>query len=123
MKKVWILEGFIGKDQMKQSEDDVKAMGAYFEKNGDVEEAENCKRVLAAVEKKHSENPDGYWLGYQGKTNYKAFCYESKQTMRELKGRKFRVLKAEIEDDANTWTHYVNGVENEGVLRYLYATL
>lgn len=123
MKKVWILESFIGKDQMKQSEDDVKAMVAFYEEKGDQESVETCRKLLESVQKKHSENPDGYWLGYQGKTNYKAFCYESKQTMRNLKGRKFRVLKAEIEDSADTWSGYVNGVENEGVLRYLYATL
>lgn len=121
MKKVWILESFIGEEEMKKSEQDVKDMIAFYE--GDDEAVKTCKELLANVEKKHRENPNGYWLGYQGKTNYKVFCDESRGTMRNLKDRKFRVLKAEIADDADTWSGYVNGVENDGVLRYLYATL
>lgn len=123
MKKVWILESYIGKEEMKKSEDDVMDMIAFYEEKGEPDFVKTCKELLEQVQKKHSENPDGYWLGYQGKTNYKVFCRESQQTMRNLKGRKFRVLKAEIEDDAQVWSGYVNGVENEGVLRYLYATM
>jgi len=123
MKKVWILESYIGKEEMKKSEDDVMDMIAFYEEKGEPDSVKTCRELLEQVQKKHRENPDGYWLGYQGKINYKAFCDESRGTMKNLKHRKFRVLKAEIEDDADTWSNYVNGVENDGVLRYLYATL
>ena len=43
--------------------------------------------------------------------------------MRHLKGSTFRVVKADIENTAQTWNGYKNPEVNAGVLRYLYATL
>ena len=109
---------------MEQSMRDIEAMIAWAKENGDKDYIEAANSMKAAYEKTVSENPDGYWLGYHGKCNYQVFCRDARETVRHMKDRKWRVLKAEIDDGAKTWANsYYNGVENSGVLRYLYATM
>lgn len=122
--KIWVLEGFITRERLEEAIEEAKAMRNAIAE--DSEHIEAADMLLSIAKRNLDEHPDGYWLGYQGKLNYKVFCWEAKQTMRNLKDRhmKWRVLKAELPDDAKTWVkRYTNGVENDGVLRYLYATM
>ena len=121
--KCWILEGFVTREQMERTLADNKALLAKAESENNANHIECAKVLVASAEKRIAESPEGYWLGYQGKSNYKTFCYYAQQTMRHLRDMKFRVVTAEIPDDAETWWGYENPVENDGVRRYLYATL
>lgn len=121
MKKVWILERFISPEECKKSLDDLYAAR---EANAEKPElAKVCDEMITAYKKRMDANPDGYWLGYDGKIIYRDFCYCAKQTMRNLAGSKFRVVEGEIEDNAKYWLGYKIVKENPGVLRYLYKTL
>ena len=127
MKNVWVLEKYITVEEMKKSLMDLFEMRRAQE--GNDENIALCDQMIEAQQKKVDENPDGYWLGYEGKTIYKQFCSCAADFMRrhreEVKSGdwKLRVVKAEIEDNATMWPGYVNGVENEGVLKYLLATM
>lgn len=121
MKKVWVLERFIDPQECKKSLDDLYKMR---EANADdAERVKTCDEVISCYEKRMTANPDGYWLGYEGKIVYRDFCYCAKRTMRNLAGSTFRVVEAEIASDAKTWLGYKVVKENAGVLRYLYATM
>lgn len=124
MKKIWILEGYITRERLEECLEEAKAMKAKLPENS--EHIETANELIRIHENSIEKYPNGYWLGYQGKINYNDFCYEAKRTMKNLKDRKmkWRVLKAEIPEDAKYWVNqYVNGIENDGVLRYLYATM
>ena len=124
MKNVWILEGFVTREQMDKSLEDLK-------KTVEKADTEELKKVsvdwMETYQKIIDENPEGYWLGYQGKTNYRQFCECAKETLRNMKkeGMEWRVVKGQIADDAQYWNGYKNNpVEvNDGVMRYLWATL
>ena len=66
--------------------------------------------------------PDGRWYGFEGKVIYRQFCDVAKAAIRRNPEGKFRVVEAEIEDDAKTWNGYKMTKVNDGVLRYLMAT-
>ena len=126
MKKVWILERFISKEEMEKSMNELYEIREFWDERDDAEaEAaiKTCDEMIVAYEKRMNANPDGYWLGYQGKIIYRQFCSCAHETMRYFKEGLFRVVKAEIEDSASQWIGYKNPVVNDGVLRYLYATL
>lgn len=124
MKKVWILEGLVTPDKTKKSIAEVEEWKQEMASLDNHDGVEACERTIASLKKKIELFPDGYWLGYQGKTIYSQFCECAKETLKNMKDKmQFRVVKAEIADDAKQWTNYVNPVENEGVLRYLMATL
>lgn len=125
MKQVWILERFETREEnlkslqrMNENLEEAKAMGEEKFIVAWEQTIENFKKTI-------EENPDGYWLGIEGKRNYKDFCYEAKDYMRRHKddNKKLRVVKAEIEDNAKYWPGYQNPVVNEGVMRYLWATV
>lgn len=121
MKKVWILEKWITPEERMKSIEEVRGLLRILK----TEEERN--RVSARIEEMLSElreNPEGVWNGWEGKTNYRQFCQVAKECLRryEKKPDKFRVVSAQIEDGATQWLGYENPVENEGVLRYLYAT-
>lgn len=123
MKKVWILEKFISPEETLES---IRKNEELFEaQTGNPKAQESISKMNENLRKIHEENPDGYWLGYEGKTNYTQFCWTAKDFMCRHKndGYKLRVVKAEIADDAKYWLGYKNAEENEGVLKYLYATL
>ena len=126
-KKIWILEGYITPERMQKSLQDDKDLLEWAKEHGDEEQIETAKKMIAAYEKKMAEHPEGYWLGYVGRIKYGEFCWDAKDTLRWGKkdDMKFRVLKADIiNPDKGRWPgNYENGVENPGVLRYLYATL
>lgn len=127
MAKVWILERYITAEDMKKSIDDLSEMYKVAEAKEDATDRANAIKLVDEMieceRKTLDKNPNGYWLAYQGKTNYRTFCEVAKETMRNLYGSEFRVGKADIEDNSWTWVGYKNFVQNDGVLRYLYATL
>lgn len=125
--KVWILEGFIDAAHMQETLKQNEQMLEWAKETRSPEDVKMAKQMLDAYKKTIAENPDGYWLGYEGKIDYKTFCRMAQETLRWGKenGMRFRVLKADLRDEkAKSWmNNYENGVENAGVLRYLYATL
>lgn len=112
---------------MQESLEMNKALLRNAEEKQDAEAIKVAKEMVAAYERTIAKNPDGYWLGYQGKSDYGTFCRMAKETLRNpyMKDMKFRVIKADLRDPkAKYWLgNYENGIENAGVLRYLYATL
>lgn len=122
MKKVWILEGFISREELdKQYEEllDLKADAKTA-----IEKAA-MKEMTKIYKRSIEKHPEGYWLAYQGKTTYKQFCYDAKQTLRNMRKQKmsWRVVEGSISDEATTWTGYKFVKENSGVMKYLWATL
>ena len=123
MKKVWILEKF------ETNEDMVKTLSSLeqaLEENRDKLDEEQMNRVICHHKKMIDENPEGMWIGWEGKTIYRQFCDVARDSLRRAnklhKSCKFRVIEAEIEDNAQYWSNYKFIKENEGVLRYLMAT-
>ena len=123
MKNVWILERFVTTEETQKHITETKQMQAAADTE---ENKQTAQMIIDNLENTLKEYPDGYWLGYVGKSNYKDFCYEAKNFMRRNKDSLLksgvRVVKAQIVDDAKYWPGYVNAVINEGVTRYLYAT-
>ena len=125
MKKVWILEIFRTREAMLA---DIEETRSFRAKDLTPEQLEVVDQLEAGQQKELDKHPDGYWSGTQGKCIYRQFCDAAKGTLRyhlreKKDGSRFRVVKAEIADDAQYWPGYVNAVENEGVLRYLLATM
>ena len=122
--KIWILEGFVTPEMIQEDIEKTRALAESVTKEEDLK---LCQDMIESHEKRLEDHPGGYWMGYDGKTDYRTFCEFAKRTLRHYRddnGRKWRVLKAEIPDDAKYWIGaYTNGVENEGVLRYLKATM
>ena len=121
MAKVWILERFYSREWLLDKCAEYYKLGRDNADNREL--FETITKVYDTFAKDLEENPDGMWCGFEGKTNYKQFCYCAKGAIRRNKGVKFRVVRAEIADDAKFWLGYKNPVVNENVLRYLYATL
>lgn len=122
MKKVWILEGFISKEAM---ENELKSLYEMKTKAKLPEQIDACDELIRFCIDRIDKNPEGRWLGYQGKTNYKEFCYCAHETLRNMKKErmKWRVVEAFIKDSASTWAGYETIRENVGVMKYLWATL
>lgn len=118
MKSVWILERWETPEDMQRNLQEMERLAEEFR-----EEDPKIEKGLERMRTRVAENPDGMWVGWEGKTIYQQFCYVAREALRRAdKGDKFRVVKAEIQDDAKTWVGYKNGQENAGVMRYLRAT-
>lgn len=122
MKKVWILEGFVSREHME------KELGGIVEMISKAKTKEEVDAVLemeGMYKKVIEKNPEGHWTAWQGKTNYKQFCDCAKETLRNMRKEKmqWRVIEGAIEDEASTWVGYKIVKENNGVMRYLWATL
>ena len=123
MKKVWILEKFESNEMMVKTLGELEQM--FEESKGNLNEKgiESMNRTIASRKKMIEENPEGMWIGWEGKSIYRQFCDVAKAELRRAnKSWKFRVVEGEIEDDAQYWCGYKFVKENEGVLRYLMAT-
>lgn len=118
MKKVWILEKFASREEMENS---LAAIKGLLENANSKEQEVACKQVLEAYEKSFNENPEGRWFGFEGKINYNQFISVALDAIRRNPDGKFRVIEAEIHDNATTWNGYKFVKENDGVLRYLMA--
>ena len=123
MKKVWVLEKFVTIDERERHLHELKAMALNNDLTEDQKEL--AWKMVQAEQKRIEDFPQGEWVGWEGKSNYRQFCEVAQDCLRRYKGRndQFRVVSAEVEDGAKYWTGYVNPVENKGVLRYLYVTL
>lgn len=115
MKKVWILEKFETHEEM------VMYLGEY-EKLLKDDSDEKLKLFLEKYRNQVKENPEGRWVGFDGKTIYRQFCDVARDSIRRNPNVKFRVVEGEIPDDAKFWVGYKFVKENEGVLRYLMTT-
>ncbi len=123
MAKVWVLERFVNDIEMANTLVDIKEMNEKLkEKISDENEIAKLDKMVTRWEKKMKENPNGYWSGWEGKSNYKSFCNVAKDAIRRKPYDKFRVVEAEVKDDSRTWLGYKVVKVNDGVLRYLMAT-
>ena len=123
MKKVWILEKFESNEAMVKTLGEMEQMFEENKGNFDEKGIESMNQIIASYKKRIEENPEGMWIGWEGKTIYRQFCDVAKAALRRAdKSWKFRVVEGEIEDDAQYWCGYKFVKENEGVLRYLMAT-
>ena len=123
MKKVWILEKFESNEMMVKTLGELEQMFEESKDNLDEKGIESMNQTIASYKKTIEENPEGMWIGWEGKSIYRQFCDVAKAALRRAdKSRKFRVVEGEIEDNARYWRGYKFVKENEGVLRYLMAT-
>ena len=123
MKKVWVLEKFASAEEMAKHHEEHKAMVAMAKDAGkSAEEIASLEEFVADYEKVIRNNPDGRWYGFEGKVIYRQFCDCAKAAIRRNPDGEFRVVEAEIGDDAWSWLGYKNAKVNDGVLRYLMAT-
>ena len=124
MKKVWILEKFVNAEEQAKHYADFVVMIENAKANGEysAEQIAQLENGIAAYKKVVDENPNGRWCGFEGKVIYRQFCDVAKAAIRRNPDGKFRVVEAEIEDDAKYWNGYKMTKVNEGVLRYLMAT-
>lgn len=124
MKKVWILEKFATTEEEIKHYNDFKELLETAKENNNLteEQISQLNESLANFKKIVDENPDGRWYGFEGKVIYRQFCDVAKAAIRRNPDGKFRVVEAEIEDDAQYWTGYKFVKVNDGVYRYLMAT-
>lgn len=123
MKKVWILERFESNEMMVKTLGELEQMFEESKDNLDEKGIESMNQTIASYKKMIEENPEGMWIGWEGKSIYRQFCDVAKAALRRAdKSWKFRVIEGEIEDNAQYWRGYKFVKENEGVLRYLMAT-
>lgn len=123
MKKVWILEKFESNEAMVKTLSNFEQMFEEGKDKLDEKGIESAIQTIAFQKKMIEENPEGMWIGWEGKTIYRQFCDVAKAALRRAdKSWKFRVVEGEIEDNAQYWCGYKFVKENEGVLRYLMAT-
>lgn len=124
MTKVWVLEKYITVEEMnKHLAMSIELLETTKEKDGSEEAITLCEDMIRKQEEKIKKNPNGYWLGWEGKSIYKQFCNVAKAAInRAEKGTQFRVVEGEIKDDAKYWLGYKIVKVNDGVLRYLMAT-
>ena len=122
MKKVRILEKFETHEEM------VKYLADYEGEMFENVKATNPLKVgefelfIERYKEQIEVNPNGRWIGFDGKSNYRQFCDVARASIRRNPNAKFRVVEGEIPDDAKYWVGYKFVKENEGVLRYLMAT-
>ena len=123
MKKVWILEKFESNEAMVKTLGELEKMLEESKGNLDEKDIESVNPLIDSYKKNIDENPEGIWIGWEGKSIYRQFCDVAKAALRRAdKSWKFRVVEGEIEDNAQYWCDYKFVKENEGVLRYLMAT-
>ena len=123
MKKVWILEKFESNEMMVKTLGELEQMFEEIKDKVDEKGIESMNKTIASHKKMIEENPEGMWIGWEGKSIYRQFCDVAKAALRRAdKSWKFRVVEGEIEDNAQSWCGYKFVKENEGVLRYLMAT-
>lgn len=125
MKRVWILEKFVGRDEMIKTHDFMKTMLDSMKDNGaiDDESIKTFEQSVVNFEKMMSDNPGGYWKGVEGKESNIEFHVVAKAALRKNPTDKFRVIEAAISDDAKFWVGYKPIRENEVFLQYVRAEI
>lgn len=120
MKAVWILEVLKTPGEWEEALEESKEL---LEEDMDERSKEMTLRYIQKLENKIKDFPNGKFEGTIGRSIYSQFTRDAKECILRDRERQYRVVKAEIEDDAKYWIKYQNAVENPGVLKYLYATL
>ena len=125
MKRVWILERFVGRDEMIKAHDFMKTMLDNMKDSSaiDDESVKMFEQSVVNFEKMMSDNPDGYWKGVEGKETNVEFHFVAKATLRKNQADKFRVIEAAIPDDAKFWVGYKPIRENKVFLQYVRAEI
>lgn len=120
MKKVWVLERWLDRNFVEKRYNEYVEL---FSKDTTVKDEDKIKVLDSFASRLATPNFEGYWCGYEGKSNYKDFCSVAADFIRRHKNEKYklRVVSAYIDDDARSWVGYKNPTENEGVLRYLFV--
>lgn len=124
MKKVWILEKFASREEMLKHQEENRVM-VEMAKSSDkytAEQISSLEDFAASYDKVVENNPDGRWYGFEGRIIYRQFCDCAKAAIRHNPDGKFRVVEAEISDEATMWPGYKFVKVNDGVLKYLMAT-
>ena len=127
-KKIWILERYINSAEMAKTLAELKEYAEEAEKEGNTALA-TFKNAVVRYQEKMQQHPDGYWLGDVGRSNYKQFCWDAKESLKfwlKKEGKntsELRVVEGYIEDNAKTWLGYTVAKVNAGVKRYLLATM
>lgn len=119
MKKVWILQRWETVDEMKEAYNDIKDIIAGCD---DLELVSQWERVATNCLEIIKNSPNGKWQDVIGRSIYRQFCDVAHEEMSRRKNEKWRVVEGVIEVDATTWVGYKFTKENDGILRYLYAT-
>lgn len=124
MKKVWILEKFVSREEMLNNHEEMKKMIEFAKSKDDCTDEVISSLIdsTAKYAQRIIDNPDGIWIGLEGKVIYRQFCDVAKSAIHRNPEFKFRVVEAEIEDGAKYWVGYKMTKVNDGVLRYLLAT-
>ena len=120
MKAVWILEVLKTPGEWGEALEESKEL---LDMDMDERSKEMTLSYIRKLEEKIANYPDGKFEGTVGRSIYNQFTRDAKEVILRNKDKQYRVVKAEIEDDAQYWVKYQNAVENPGVLKYLYATL
>ena len=114
MKTVWVLEKYITEERAEEIRAELLEMA---------EELGSDDQKIADIKNKQIAG----WSGVVGRSVYKQFCEDAKERLwwgrQKQENDRFRVVKAEIADNSKVWTGYKNAVVNDGVMRYLYATM
>ena len=127
-KKVWILERWIDNAEMVRTLEELKEYAEEAEKEGN-DAVAAFKDAVVRYQEKMRKHPEGHWLGQVGRFNYKQFCWDAKESLMfwlRKEGKKvdeFRVVEGYIADDAEYWVNYKVAKVNDGVKRYLLATM
>lgn len=122
MKKVWILQRWETMEEMTETYNDIKDMAANC---SDEKLEPEWKRLLECHQKTIEDNPNGRWRDIIGRSVYSQFIYVAREQMLlpSNKDKQWRVVEGKIEVDAKYWVGYKFTKENDGILRYLYATV
>lgn len=117
MKKVWILEKFETAEDARKVIEEYKQLAA---RPGMTEDQIGLlNTVIANQESRLEQNPEGYWYGFEGKIFYNQFVSCAKAAIHRNPEGKFRVVEAEIDDDAWTWMGYKAVKVNDGAMAYI----
>ena len=123
MKKVWILEKFESNEMMIKTLTNLEQTFKECMNNLDEKGIASMNQTISSYKKMIAENPNGMWLGWEGKISYRQFCEVAKSALRRVPSSyKFRVIEAEIDDNAEYWCEYKIVKQNDAVLRYLMST-
>lgn len=125
MTTIWILEKYITNEMMKKQIRDLETLKTDAVIMNKTEAVKTIDVMLQAAKENLEKMPEGHWTGWVGKSNYKTFCLQAQESLRLDPKARYRVLKANMIDTNNKYwcNNYENGIENVGVLKYLYATM
>lgn len=84
MKKVWILEKFESNEMMVKTLGELEQMFEENKSNFDAKGIESMNQTIASHKKRIEENPEGMWIGWEGKSFIVSFVMLQKLHFVEL---------------------------------------